>query len=225
MERQSLQTTSGDFVRQVPVTLCPAFPGKSALFFFLFCFRDWRSGAGRRRDREAARYRLVPGPEQINKRSDYFSTHDSANSEWIKGDPAHSADKPDPLSLSAPFTSVFLTNALPAPSPGRFNQFKICVVSAHHSGMKTSKQMIRTKANSHVLYDISDADSTLPCVGSSSSTTDHLRDFCGFTASSLRLTPNFLLNVKATLCFLLRQAGWWFTFWDETLHPCLSCTT
>lgn len=30
-----------------------------------------------------------------------------------------------------------------APSPGLFNHFQICVVSAQHSGMKTSKQIIR----------------------------------------------------------------------------------
>lgn len=33
MERQSLQKTNGDFQRQVPVTVCPVFPIKSAIAF------------------------------------------------------------------------------------------------------------------------------------------------------------------------------------------------
>lgn len=85
--RQQVVILSDRF--QWPSVRC--FPVNQRLFF---CFKDRAEWGGD--DHEAARYRLVPGPEQINKRSDYFSTHDSANSEWIKGDPAHSTDKLDP---------------------------------------------------------------------------------------------------------------------------------
>lgn len=137
MERQSVWKTSGDFVRPVPLTLCPPFSGKAAVsavrpdcvlktgraegvWLIKTCARAWANKQG----------------------GDYFSTHDAANSEWIKSDPAHSADKPNPC-RSRPLASVFLTNAPPpAPSPGLFNQFRICVVSMHYSGMKMSKQII-----------------------------------------------------------------------------------
>lgn len=107
MGRQSVWKTSGDFVRQVPLTLCPPFSGKPE-FSAVRSLRDRQSGEEVWLIKACAR-------AWANKQGgDYFSTHDAANSEWIKSDPAHSADKPNPCH-SRPLASVFLTNAPPTP--------------------------------------------------------------------------------------------------------------
>lgn len=134
MERQSLQKVSCDFVRQVP-------KANQCFFLFFYAVRSHWVSATSRVGKEVRLMETCARACTNKQGGDYFSTHDSANSEWIKSDPAHSADKPNPC-RSQPLAFVFLTNAVPAPSPGLFNRFKICVVSAHHSGMKMSKQII-----------------------------------------------------------------------------------
>lgn len=90
--------------------------------------------------------------------NDYFSTHGSPSSEWIKSAPTHNVDKPN-LCCSA-LASVFLTNAFLTLFPGLLNQFKICVGGTNHSGTKMSKQMIWI-ANSHIPCVFSDHISVL----------------------------------------------------------------
>lgn len=104
---QSWRKTSGDPLSSVflvkPVS-SPLFPGRSF----------WRAS---RAGEEEVRLIKACARAWANKQGggvrgweggDYFSTHDSANSEWIKSDPAHSADKPNPPSLTAPLAFCFL---------------------------------------------------------------------------------------------------------------------